>query len=345
MAWLASNGTTARQMESALNLIRDGQQFFILGFKNLFADFRNTTTVTVDIANRLFLQSNKNFHVRGTFQEAMREGFQSEVKEVDFATQLSEARSIINEWVQENTHGEITDLLSEGTVSETTQLVGVNALYFKGSWAKPFDEQQTTMEPFHVTPNTTVTVPMMHKKEYVMYANNPDLGYQAIIMRYRGMVDDPTGDDQTTSMLILLPYEGESLSCVESFVAAGNLSQLIANMAFCEVNISLPRFKIEGSLNLISALNKLGITDLFKEEADLSAMTNRTVFLNNVFQKTVVEVTEKGIEEEASAATSTDPVPIKGSPPEFKADRPFTFVIRDSFYHVNLVIGRVVQPN
>ena len=40
----------------------------------------------------------------------------------------------------------------------------MNAIYFKGKWAKQFDPKQTHDELFHLADDTRVQVPMMNGK-------------------------------------------------------------------------------------------------------------------------------------------------------------------------------------
>lgn len=43
-----------------------------------------------------------------------------------------------------------------------TSLVLVNAVYFKGKWATPFDKNNTTLRPFTLVDGTKKEVEMMH---------------------------------------------------------------------------------------------------------------------------------------------------------------------------------------
>lgn len=46
--------------------------------------------------------------------------------------------------------GEIPNLLPEGSVDEDTEMVLVNAVYFKGKWKTPFEKKLNGLYPFRV---------------------------------------------------------------------------------------------------------------------------------------------------------------------------------------------------
>jgi serpin B len=76
-------------------------------------------------------------------------------------------------------------------------------------------------------------------------------------------------------------------------------------------------------------------------------MSASRLFISKVLHKAFIEVNEKGAE--AAAATAVIMVPKKAIEtrpfiPEFRADRPFLFLIRDRESGTILFLGRVTQP-
>jgi serpin B len=109
--------------------------------------------------------------------------------------------------------------------------------------------------------------------------------------------------------------------------------------------VLLPKFKIESSFQLKSPLQTLGLASAFSPGADFSGLSTEPGFaLSEVLHKTYVDVNEKGTE----AAAVTMPMAAGSAPPkknvEFKADRPFLFVIRDLPTRTTLFMGRVLDP-
>lgn len=85
-----------------------------------------------------------------------------ELEKTDFRNDPEVARESINKWVENNTHNMIKDLLPQGTIDKETNLVLVNAAYFKGIWENQFDPNNTKQEIFYITPSKQTIVDMMH---------------------------------------------------------------------------------------------------------------------------------------------------------------------------------------
>ncbi|GCC16350.1 hypothetical protein chiPu_0022565, partial [Chiloscyllium punctatum] len=90
----------------------------------------------------------------------------------------------------------IKDLLAEGSVDSDTRLVLVNAIYFKGTWAKTFDEQDTREMPFKLNKNETKPVKMMYQMKEFFISHVQEFKLHVLELPY-------VGND--LSMIILLP--------------------------------------------------------------------------------------------------------------------------------------------
>ncbi|KAL1435302.1 hypothetical protein MTO96_011214 [Rhipicephalus appendiculatus] len=108
------------------------------------------------------------------------------------------------------------------------------------------------------------------------------------------------------------------------------------------VDLSLPRFKIEYSLDLKKTLYAMGVRDLFADNAaDLSGIDGkRDLVISAAVHKAFVEVNEEGTE--AAAATGMVAMArcaIMGIP--FSVDHPFMYFIRSHDPDVILFAGSV----
>ncbi|XP_043835262.1 serpin B10 isoform X2 [Dromiciops gliroides] len=112
-----------------------------------------------------------------------------------------------------------------------------------------------------------------------------------------------------------------------------------------DVQLYLPRFKLEESYDLKSTLSSMGMSDAFStNHADFSGITERkNLFLSEVFHKSFVEVNEEGTEASASTA---DEISFRMNLPSItvNVDHPFLFFIKHKKTNNILFYGRVYSP-
>lgn len=90
------------------------------------------------------------------------------IEYIDF-DRNEESRAEINAFVEKVTEGHMKELLRRGTIQQSTNLVLLNAAYFKGIWKTQFNKAQTKMKSFNsVTPSN---VEMMHVQDKYLYGS------------------------------------------------------------------------------------------------------------------------------------------------------------------------------
>uniref|UniRef100_A0A8C6CFX7 Serpin B6 n=1 Tax=Moschus moschiferus TaxID=68415 RepID=A0A8C6CFX7_MOSMO len=339
MVLVGARGNTAAQMCQTLSLskISGGGEDVHQGFQNLLSEINRTDTqYLLRTANRLFGEKTCDF--LSAFKDSCRVFYQAEVEELDFVGTSEEARKHINTWVAEKTEDKIRDLLSENSVNSMTRLVLVNAIYFKGNWAKQFNKEHTKERPFKVSKNVEKPVQMMFKKSTFKMTYIGEISTQILVLPYVG---------KELNMVILLPGESTDLNTVEKaltyekFITWTKLDVIAEE----EVEVFLPRFTLEENYDMEAVLRDLGMTDAFEAaQADFSGMSSgQDLHLSKIVHKSFVEVTEEGTE--AAAATVARITPrILRILPRFCADRPFLFFIQHSKTGAILFCGRYCSP-
>ncbi|EPY82738.1 hypothetical protein CB1_000632080 [Camelus ferus] len=117
------------------------------------------------------------------------------------------------------------------------------------------------------------------------------------------------------------------------------------NMRTSQVDLHLPRFKVEETYDLKDMLRALGVVDSFNsQKADFSGMTRKNnLVVSKALHKSFVEVNEEGTE--AAAATG---IVIRETAAlhyeRFHCDHPFLFFIRHNKTNSILFLGRVSSP-
>jgi serpin B len=263
--------------------------------------------------------------------------------------QAEKALKEVNAWAKKETHGKIEDLLPAGSVDQDTRLVLANALYFKGVWQKTFDSYLTREGDFFLLDGKSIKVLMMHtsQKQYVKdFAT-----YKALRLPYK------TGDDKNKrlfSMFILLPHEKTGLSELERALNTNSFTEDLkhVNQAVTMTKFELPKFKMSCGFEVPKALQALGLSLPFGDEADLSEMVDsplvgKSLYISNMYHKTFVAVNEQGTEAAASTAVtiSSRSMPSVVNPTEFVCDHPFLFVIKEELTNVIIFTGRITNPS
>ncbi|XP_053102009.1 serpin B6-like isoform X2 [Hemicordylus capensis] len=116
-------------------------------------------------------------------------------------------------------------------------------------------------------------------------------------------------------------------------------------MDLTEVELSLPKFKLEETYDLKPVLRSMGMTEAFDQgKADFSGMSsNNDLVLSEVVHKSFVEVNEEGTE--AAAATAVIMMMRCAMiVPRFTADHPFLFFIWHNKTRSILFYGRFCSP-
>jgi serpin B len=130
------------------------------------------------------------------------------------------------------------------------------------------------------------------------------------------------------------------LPALEKGLTADRLGEIVGKLQAHPVDVSLPRFKTTAEFQLNETLAALGMKKAFAD-ADFSGMDGRRdLAISAVVHKAFVEVNEKGTE----AAAGTGVVVAVSKPPDFQADHPFLFLIRDTRNGSVLFLGRINDP-
>nr|XP_034491337.1 serpin B9-like isoform X1 [Marmota flaviventris] len=335
MVLLGAKGNTKDQMAQAMSL--NTEEDIHKGFQMLLTQVNKPgSKYLLTTANRLF--GEKTYDFLSTFKESCLQFYHAELELLSFAEATEKSREHINTWVSKETEGKIPELLPMGSIDEQTRLVLVNAIYFQGTWDEKFDKPCTKEMPFKINQEEEWPVQMMWQEANFNFIYISEAQTKVLELPYAG---------KTLSMIILLPDEDVDLSVVENnltfekFIAWTKA----ASLQNTEVEVFLPRFKLQEDYEMKSVLQRLGMVDAFQPgQADLSAMSTETdLCLSKVVHKSVVEVNEEGTE--AAAATAVNIVLFGSScKPTFCANHPFLFFIRHNETNTVLFCGRFSSP-
>ncbi|KAF2894701.1 hypothetical protein ILUMI_11472 [Ignelater luminosus] len=337
MAFQGAAGKTAQEFVSTLNI--PDHKLAANGYKDIMNALNNIQNVTLHLANKMFVM--QGFPLKAPFSKAITEAFLSEVESVNFGENTAVANTI-NKWVEDKTNSKIKNLITPNLLNSLTRMVLVNAIYFKGNWAFKFSKEDTEEEPFYVKSDERVKCQMMHINKKFNYMEDENLDAKILELPY---------NNQDVSMVIILPNAVDGIANLEKKMESVDFAGLTRHMRSVEVDVSLPRFKIETTIDLKDVLQQMGLVSIFESEADFSEISESTVplYVSKVIQKAFIEVNEEGAE--AAAATAVvimaRSMPIRQQKREFRADHPFIIALlhKQSPSASILFVGRISNPS
>ena len=333
MTYAGARGDTAQQMAKALHFTMP-QERLHPAFADLQTELnavQKSGKIQISVANSLWPQAGHPFLPE--YVALLKQNYDTSVTPIDYASAPETARKTINDWVEQKTNRKITDLIQPGVLNSMTRLVLANAIYFKGDWAKQFDPKLTSKGPFRVSASKDVECWMMYRKGTYAYVETPNL--QILELPYSG---------SNLCMIVLLPREPIAFGNLEHDLTAAKLAEWLKALHEREIDICLPKFKLTCETRLDRALASMRMADAFTDRADFSGMDGQKnwLYIAAVLHKAFVDVNEEGTEAAAAAATFVVMGAERG--PDFCADHPFVFLIRDNRTGSILFMGRVVNP-
>jgi serpin B len=333
MTYAGARGENAAQIGRVLHLDDLGDNVYA-GFGSLITDLNAPRPgYELSVANRLFGQ--EQFPFRQSFLDRLANDYQAPLERLDFRRAPEPSRTHINDWVADQTHDRIKDLLPSGSIVPETSLVLTNAVYFNGKWKHGFDEEATHDAPFYVAKDSIADAPTMFQRNTFKYGQFAD--FQMLEMPY-------AGDD--LSMVVMLPSSRDGLRSLETSLTAERFDESLQSLQNREVDVFLPKFTFKDSAKLKAPLTTLGMTDAFGG-GDFSGIADIGLQIDEVYHKTFIDVNENGTEAAAATAVvvvTTTAVLNPPPPPVFRADHPFLFALRDTHTGSLLFLGRMADP-
>jgi len=151
--------------------------------------------------------------------------------------------------------------------------------------------------------------------------------------------------EKKASMIVILPNETDGIENIENSFNYDSYKKIIASMNKTKVRLLLPKFKTECDYYLKDALSTMGMPIAFSYTADFSGMTgNNELYINNVFHKAMINVSEEGTEASAVTAVFMFIKVNNEIIKNFIVDHPFLFIIKENETGTILFIGKIINP-
>ncbi|EGT58939.1 hypothetical protein CAEBREN_00029 [Caenorhabditis brenneri] len=279
--------------------------------------------VEVNLANRIYLK--EGISINSSYLTNIGQYYKAQAKNLPSST--VDAVQEINNFVNESTKGNIQNIATEDLVEHSIALL-INAIYFKGDWKNKFERTYVRSGDF-----TTFNGEVTSKRYMIDFAFDDDYSsddiFEVVHLKYF---------DERFELAIFLPKQRNTLKHELGKLDAKRFQNLMTNRSKKLLNIQIPKFKIETSVSSLKTnLGKLGVTEVFSESADLSAIAEN-LSVTDGLHKAMIEVDEDGTK--AAAVTMVMLDESTGGeldPTYFIADHPFLFAL--AFENHPLFIG------
>ena len=283
------------------------------------------------LANSLWLEKGLNY--QQDTMDNLAYHYYASVYQGDLGS--AKMNNAIGAWLNNNTGGLLKNATENINLSPDTILALYSTIYFQAKWLDQFNQANNTKDVFH-TPNGDITATFMNKKLAQMYYYWGD-HFSAVAL----------GLKNGSRMWFILPDEGYTTADV---LADGEYMQMVLqqeweNEKWMKVNLSVPKFDVNSTINLKDGFEKMGVTDVFTEgTANFSEITaDMPIFLTAANQSVRVQIDEEGVK---AAAYIEFPGAGSPAPPEeiidFILDRPFLFAITTA--NIPLFMGTINNP-
>ncbi|XP_043929533.1 corticosteroid-binding globulin-like [Protopterus annectens] len=286
----------------------------------------NEEEVYVGMETAVFLQSGISF--LPNFLNDIRHYYNTHAVYVDFSNTYH-AKNQINNFIRQESLGKMVDVVQE--INQHTMLLLINYISFKAKWMEPFVSTANEDRHFFVSEHTAVKVPLMQRAGEISTFYDDILA--AVVVKlpyYKGF-----------SVLLILPNKWD-IKTVEDALSQSTLANWKQQLTLRYVALQLPKFSLSASYEMKDVLERMGMTDLFSNEADFSGIgSDPNLQISKILHAAALEVNEQGTEAQASTTVEIEDLAL---PQSIVFNRPFLLVIYKHDTETILFMGKVMNP-
>ncbi len=261
-----AQGETLSQMEAAFGLPMDTLNRYLAGF---------APSNELQSANSLWIR--EGLPVEQNFLQTNADYYNASVYRANFDQKTVDD---INAWVKKHTKERIDKIVNE--ISPEVMLYLINALSFDAKWADPYKDTQLIDDDFTAANGEVQTVEMLRSSEHRYLETAQATGF---MKAYEG---------NRYYYFALLPNEDVSMQAFLEGLDGETLSAILRKPQYEEVITRMPKLKLEYGQSLKETLQAMGITEAFSNTADFSAMSEKSLKIDDVQQKVYFELDEQG---------------------------------------------------
>lgn len=336
-----ATGTTAEEIMHAMGYDMVGVES-INRYYNLLLNQLPALDAAVELKLADAMLVRDDLPVLDNFRKVAEKEYYSPIEYVDSYDQ-QKVIDRINEWAYRGTNGTIYPFVQKRDLSENFAAAVLNALYFKSPWCSlgkgPLFSKDFTgnAHPFYYDGGGKNDVDYMQTRASLRYGRLAD----------NSVVEIPYADGKF-AMYVVLPDSkgGDGLNNLLASLSDLSMTQVFSDLSSGSmVNLSIPKFEVSSSYDLVYMLQALGISkafDKFGAEFDnmFAIPYDNNVYISSVMHKSRISVTEWGTEAASVTMAEMSDVFNPGAEEvDFTADHPFVYFIAEKTSGVILFGG------
>lgn len=268
LAEAAGEGTKTReQLNTILPNIRvpySGRELV----KTVLNSIQQSKGVTMQTGTRVYMDN--SLKPRPRYADIVKRYYETQIENVNF-NEAAEVAQRINNWVDNVTHSNIQNLVSEGewensertghlliiisTLSDDVQnsiALFLNAVYFKGAWRRPFAPEKVVRNTF-TTPNGQVQAQYLSDIDQYYFFESKELDSKILRLPY---------NNSKFSMFVVLPNANNNIDNLIKKLDSKAINRESWYLDEVEVDLKLPKFQFKSNNDLKSHLEAVSWTKI-----------------------------------------------------------------------------------
>ena len=318
-------GETRQQMETVL-----GEAETMGGY---FSTIRGASGEQLTMADSVWIRNDPALSVNDNFLAIAADNYQAEVYSAPFD---EDTCSDINTWVEDQTDGEIQNLIEQ--INDDDIMYLINTTLFDAKWQNQYKSEDIRDRTFTTKSGTQKDVQMMYSNENIYLENDFCTG---LLKYYEG---------KDYAFVGLLPDDNVTISQLVDRLDGDTLHELINGRISAEVEAGIPVFTGDTKLDLAKILPDMGMPLAFSSGADFSEMATYdggNLYIGRVLHQTRIEVNAQGTKAAAATAVVMESGAVETSSNSYTVilDRPFVYMIVDMEQEIPVFIGVMTDPS
>lgn len=210
---------------------------------------------------------------------------------------------------------------------------------FEAEWVVPFNSDRDYLMTFRGLDGTAVDVRSFSGERWADYASTEEVELVGLPLQL-GERDPYHHRDARFTVLLALPRDGHNLAEIEQALDASSLESWLAALQTTELDLRLPRFRLDGASMREAALEALGVRSL--GHPHLAIDLGGPPAVSSIGAASSLVVNERGVSLRDSVRVE---IVVRGIAREVHFDHPFLVFVVDREDDAILAMGRVVDPS